>query len=102
MPRDEFERLERRWREQPLFLPRRRRLPRWPLVLLVAVLAAALLGQVPTAGLIERLQQALAAGMVVAPGSPQAGAVPKGTGSADAGLAKAPGAPQGNQARHGD
>jgi hypothetical protein len=101
MPRDEFERLERRWREQPLFLPRRRRLPRWPLVLL-AVLAAVLLGQAPTAGLIARLQQALAAGVVVAPGSPPAGAEPKGTGSADAGLAQAPGAPQGNQAKPRD
>jgi hypothetical protein len=102
MPRDEFERLERRWREQPLFLPRRRRLPRWSSVLLVAALAAALLGQVPTAGLIERLQQALAAGVVVTPASPQAGAEPKGTGSADAGLAQAPGAPEGNQAKPGD
>lgn len=37
MPRDEFERLERRWRERPLFLERPSDKPRW---LLVAVLLA--------------------------------------------------------------
>jgi hypothetical protein len=38
MPRDEFERLERRWREQPLFLDRPSRKPLWLLfALLVAV-----------------------------------------------------------------
>ncbi len=42
MPRDDFSQLERRWREQPLFLPRRRRLPLWPLVLALLALAGAL------------------------------------------------------------
>jgi hypothetical protein len=42
MPRDDFASLERRWREQPLFLPRRRRLPLWPLVVALLALAGAL------------------------------------------------------------
>lgn len=42
MPRDDFARLERRWREQPLFLPRRRRLPLWPVVVALLVLAGGL------------------------------------------------------------
>jgi hypothetical protein len=42
MPRDDFAHLERRWREQPLFLPRRRRLPLWPLVLGLVALGGAL------------------------------------------------------------
>jgi hypothetical protein len=71
-------------------------------VLLVAALAAALLVQVPTAGLIERLHQALAAGAVVTPASPQPGTEPRGTGSGDVGLAKTPGAPQGSQAKPRD
>jgi hypothetical protein len=37
MPRDDFERLERRWRERPLFLDRPSRKPLW---LLLALLAA--------------------------------------------------------------
>jgi len=89
MPRDEFERLERRWRKQPLFL--RRRSPRWPLVMLVAGLAAVFVWQQPTAGLIERVQRALVAGREVAPAPPQASAESGGAGTADAGVTQAPG-----------
>jgi len=42
MPRDDFARLERRWRERPLFLARRRRLPRWPWRVVLLALAGAL------------------------------------------------------------
>jgi len=41
MPKDDFERLERRWRERPLFLERPSRKPFW--VLLVLLLAVGLL-----------------------------------------------------------
>jgi hypothetical protein len=44
MPRDEFERLERRWRERPLFLERPSRRPLWALVLLMAAVGLLLLG----------------------------------------------------------
>jgi hypothetical protein len=43
MPKDEFERLERRWRERPLFLDPPRRGPRW-LLLLLLLLVGAFLG----------------------------------------------------------
>jgi hypothetical protein len=91
MPRDEFERLERRWREQPLFLPRRRRLPWWPLALFLAVLVVALVGQQPTAGLIERVQRVLAVGGATAPAQAQTDGEAGSTGAADAGFAQAPG-----------
>jgi hypothetical protein len=42
MPRDDFARLDRRWREQPLFLPRRRRLPLWSVVIALLALAGGL------------------------------------------------------------
>jgi hypothetical protein len=62
MPRDDFTRLERRWRKRPLFLPRRRHLPISPgLVLLVAlggVLASALFGVKPLADLTAAVRQA--------------------------------------------
>jgi hypothetical protein len=95
MPRDEFDRLERRWRKRPLFLPRRQRVPRWPLALLVAVLVAVFVWQQPTAGLIERVQQALVASGFRVPEPPQASAEPGGPGTADAGFAQAPDLQQG-------
>jgi len=35
MPKDDFERLERRWRARPLFLERRSRKPLWVFVMLL-------------------------------------------------------------------
>lgn len=61
MPRDDFARLERRWREQPMFLPRRRRLPIWPLVLtlfaMTAALGATLFDRSQFDGLVTGLEQ---------------------------------------------
>jgi len=64
MPRDDFASLERRWREQPLFLARRRRRrrPRWPLAVALLALSVALgsilLGQKQVAALIAGLEAA--------------------------------------------
>jgi hypothetical protein len=62
MPRDDFASLERRWREQPLFLARRRRPPRWPLAVALLALSVALgsilLGQKQVAALIAGLEAA--------------------------------------------
>lgn len=90
MPRDELDRLEGRWRKQPLFLPRRRRLPRWPIALLLAALVAVVVWQQPTAGLMERVQRVMEAGGAVAPQPPQASAAPGGTGTADDGFTQTP------------
>jgi hypothetical protein len=60
MPRDDFTSLERRWRERPLFLPRRRRLPLWPAIIALPALAAglgwALLDRNQVAGLVAGLE----------------------------------------------
>jgi hypothetical protein len=66
MPRDDFARLERRWRARPLFLPRRKRLPWWALVttvlvVLVAALTSSLLGPKPMELLVESLGGAVSA-----------------------------------------
>jgi hypothetical protein len=62
MPRDDFASLERRWREQPLFLSRHRRRPLWPLAVALLALSVALgsilLGQKQAAGLIAGLEAA--------------------------------------------
>jgi hypothetical protein len=62
MPRDDFASLERRWREQPLFLPRRRRLPLWPVAVALLALAVGLgsilLDRKQVAGLIAGLEAA--------------------------------------------
>jgi hypothetical protein len=59
MPRDDFARLERRWRERPLFLPRRRRLPWWALgavfLVLAVTLTSSLLGRKPMHLLVDSL-----------------------------------------------
>jgi hypothetical protein len=59
VPKDEFERLERQWRERPLFLERPRRAPVWAFaVLLVGIavfLAYAALGPVDLGRLAERV-----------------------------------------------
>lgn len=59
MPKDDFERLERRWRNRPLFLERRSRTPVWVfLMLLLAVgllLGFAAIDPPGSDGLIERL-----------------------------------------------
>ena len=76
MRRDDFARLERRWREQPMFLPRRRRLPRWPLVIALLALAAwlgsALLDRGPLEVLADRFNTAFDAD--ANPGRPAANA----------------------------
>jgi hypothetical protein len=100
MARDELDRLERRWRARPMFRPRRRRLPRWPLALLLAALVAALVWRQPTAGLIERVQRALVAGGVGAP--PQASPGPGGAGAGDAGGTQAQGTQRGEQGEERD
>ncbi len=84
MPRDDFARLERRWREQPLFLPRRRHLPLWPLVialLCVAVtLGSMLFDQEQLAGMIAGAEKAFNAHATPATtqSEPVAGAPPPG------------------------
>jgi hypothetical protein len=82
MPRDEFARLERRWRERPLFLPRRRRLARWPLLLALlagaGTLASALVDRGQLAALALRLEAAFGrdaiADPIPAPPTPTAAA----------------------------
>jgi hypothetical protein len=59
MPKDEFERLERRWRERPLFLEPPRRGPRWVLVLLLLLvggfLGLAAVGPGPAERFVDEL-----------------------------------------------
>ena len=49
MPKDDFKRLERRWRERPLFLERPSRRPFW-MVMFALLLAAGLLVGIATVG----------------------------------------------------
>lgn len=62
MPRDDFARLERRWRQRPMFLPRRRRLWHWPIVIALFALSAAfgatLLDRNQVVGLVVGLEEA--------------------------------------------
>lgn len=56
MPKDDFARLERRWRERPLFGPPRRRRPRLKLAaVLIAVLTLAGLVVVQGPAAVERI-----------------------------------------------
>jgi hypothetical protein len=89
MPRDDFARLERRWRERPLFLPRRRRLPWWALgavlVALAATLTLSLLGPRPVERLVDSLGGAVNAN--AGPSTPPTGGSSAPATTADARLA---------------
>jgi len=65
MPKDDFERLERRWRKRPLFLKRRSHKPVWVLVMLLLavglLLGFAAIDPTSPDGLFERLTKGPAA-----------------------------------------
>jgi hypothetical protein len=78
VPKDEFERLERRWRERPLFLEEPRRSPVWTLALLLLCLGVFLgFAAVGPSGL-DRLVARFTTGGAAVAAAQDAGAVPIG------------------------